>query len=117
MSSPTRVSSWIGTIIGDRDRYRITGHIGGGGMGDVFLAVDTILGQDVAIKLLKERLAEKDNLKKRFEREVLLCAGIKSENVVQVRDYGLTKKGYPYYVMEYLQGQTLSRVLRREKTG
>jgi serine/threonine protein kinase len=115
MSSSARISSWIGVIVGDRDRYRITEHIGGGGMGDVFLAVDTILGQDVAIKLLKERLVDKGNLKKRFEREVLLCAAIKSENVVQVRDYGLTNKGYPYYVMEYLQGQTLARVMRREK--
>jgi serine/threonine protein kinase len=115
MSSSTRISSWIGVVLGDRDRYRITEHIGGGGMGDVFLAVDTILGQDVAVKLLKDKLANKDNLKLRFEREVLLCAAIKSENVVQVRDYGLTKKGYPYYIMEYLQGQTLGRVLRREK--
>lgn len=84
-------------------------------MGDVFLAVDTLLGQQVALKLLKEKLLEEGDLKQRFEREVLICAALQSENVVQVKDYGITSEGYPFYVMEYLQGQTLGQLLQKEK--
>jgi serine/threonine-protein kinase len=112
ISLPT--NPWIGRTVGDRSRYRISDRLGGGGMGDVFLAVDTLLGQEVAIKMLKERLVSTADLRKRFEREVLLCAAIKSDNVVQVKDYGVTSEGFPFYVMEYLKGQTLGQLLRQE---
>jgi eukaryotic-like serine/threonine-protein kinase len=115
MDTPFPANPWIGRTVGDRNRYRINDRLGGGGMGDVFLAVDTLLGQDVAIKLLKERLVSTADLRRRFEREVLLCAAIKSDNVVQVKDYGVTTDGYPFYVMEYLKGQTLGQLLRQEK--
>ncbi|NJM27190.1 MAG: serine/threonine protein kinase [Pseudanabaena sp. RU_4_16] len=115
MDTPLPTNPWIGRTVGDRNRYRISDHLGGGGMGDVFLAVDTLLGQEVAIKMVKERLVSTADLRKRFEREVLLCAAIKSDNVVQVKDYGVTADGYPFYVMEYLTGQTLGQLLRQEK--
>ncbi|NKB18014.1 MAG: hypothetical protein HC770_07910 [Pseudanabaena sp. CRU_2_10] len=95
MDTPLPTNPWIGRTVGDRNRYRISDHLGGGGMGDVFLAVDTLLGQEVAIKMVKERLVSTADLRKRFEREVLLCAAIKSDNVVQVKDYGVTADGYP----------------------
>jgi eukaryotic-like serine/threonine-protein kinase len=106
---------WLGKAIGDRQRYRITDKLGGGGMGEVFLAVDTLLGQQVALKLLKEKLLAEGDIRQRFEREVLLCAAIQSENVVQVKDYGITEDGYPFFVMEYLRGQTLGQLLQIEK--
>jgi eukaryotic-like serine/threonine-protein kinase len=115
MDTPLPTNPWIGRTVGDRNRYRISDFLGGGGMGEVFLAVDTLLGQEVAIKMLKERLVSTADLRKRFEREVLLCAAIKSDNVVQVKDYGVTAEGYPYYVMEYLRGQTLGQLLRQER--
>ncbi len=115
MDVPLPKNPWIGRTVGDRNRYRISDRLGGGGMGDVFLAVDTLLGQEVAIKMLKERLVSTADLRRRFEREVLLCAAIKSDNVVQVKDYGVTTDGYPFYVMEYLKGQTLGQLLRQEK--
>lgn len=84
-------------------------------MGDVFLATDTSIGQPVALKLLKEKLAATGELKKRFEREIALCVALRSNHIVQVIDQGVTPEGYPFFVMEYLHGETLGQLLRREK--
>jgi WD40 repeat protein len=94
------------------DRYRLQKCIGSGGMGEVFLAIDLRLGKPVALKRLKESVIAKDfDLKKRFERECGICAALKSQHIVQVSDYGVTPEKYPFYVMEYLQGQTLGELL------
>ncbi len=122
MNPPPTSDPWISRSIGDgtpatgyRQRYRLEKRIGTGGMGDVFLAMDTLLGQHVALKLLKDKLATAEDLRKRFEREVALCAALKSDHIVQVTDYGVSAEGHPFYVMEYLRGQTLGQLLRREK--
>jgi serine/threonine protein kinase len=106
-------NSWIGRSLGDRNRYRLDKRLGGGGMGEVFIATDVRLGKPVALKLLKESLAiaEDTDLRERFERECSICAALKSPHIVQVTDYGVTSEGYPFYVMEYLQGQTLGELL------
>jgi WD40 repeat protein len=83
-------------------------------MADVFLATDTLLQQPVALKLLHEKLIQGE-FKERFEQEVALCAALKSDHIVQVSDYGVTAEGYPFYVMEYLQGQNLCQLLKQEK--
>jgi WD40 repeat protein len=99
-----------GSLIGDR--YRLQKRLGGGGMGEVFLAIDTRLGKPVALKRLKESIIDKDlDLQERFERECAICAALKSQHIVQVSDYGVTPEGHPFYVMEYLQGQTLGELL------
>jgi eukaryotic-like serine/threonine-protein kinase len=107
--NPSQSHPWIGRSVGDGDRYHLESVLGSGGMGEVFLAIDTRLGKTVALKLLRESLAiaENLNLRERFERECAICAALKSEHIVQVSDYGVTNEGYPFYVMEYLQGQTL----------
>jgi len=115
MNSPPNSDPWIGRTLGDRQRYRLDKRLGGGGMGDVFLAMDTLIGQQVALKLIKDTLVGSGELRKRFEREVSVCAALKSDNIVEVNDYGVTPEGYPFYVMQYLQGQTLGQLLRREK--
>ncbi|NJN57029.1 MAG: protein kinase [Leptolyngbyaceae cyanobacterium SL_5_9] len=104
----------LGCSIGDRQRYLLTELISNGGMGDVFLATDALLGQQVALKVLNERLAVGE-LRKRFEQEVAVIAALRSNHIVQVMDYGVTAEGNPFYVMEYLHGQTLGQLLRREK--
>ena len=114
MKSPFKSDPWIGRSIGDRQRYRLDKRIGMGGMGDVFLAMDTLLGQQVALKLLKDTLVTSVELRKRFEREVAVSAALKSDHIVQVSDYGVSAEGYPFYVMEYLRGQSLGQLLRRE---
>jgi len=105
---------WIGRLIGDRRRYCLEQRIGAGGMGNVYLAMDTRLGQQVALKLLRDTLAVSVSLRKRFEREAMLCAALKSDHIVDISDYGVTEEGYPFYVMEYLLGETLGQLLRRE---
>jgi WD40 repeat protein/tRNA A-37 threonylcarbamoyl transferase component Bud32 len=110
--SSNQPQAWIGRVTGDDNRYRLDQYLGGGGMGDVFLATDTRLGKSVALKLLKDPLIANDlDLRQRFERECTICAALKSVHIVQVSDYGVTSEGYPFYVMEYLQGQTLGQLL------
>ncbi|GAB4376604.1 MAG: hypothetical protein Kow00121_23910 [Elainellaceae cyanobacterium] len=105
---------WIGRLIDDRQRYRLENRLGGGGMGNVFLAIDTLLGQPVALKILKEKLAGGE-LQKRFEREIALSVALRNAHIVRISDYGVTSEGYPFYVMEYLQGQTLRQLLKQEQ--
>ncbi len=116
-SSSNSSSVWLGRFVGDGNRYRLDEPLGGGGMGDVFLAMDTRLGKPVALKLLKESLAiaNDPSLRERFEKECSICAALKSPHIVQVTDYGVTSEGYPFYVMEYLQGQTLGDVMAAEQ--
>lgn len=107
-------NSWIEQYVDDLQRYRLEKRLGGGGMGEVFLATDTRLGQLVAVKLLKESLAKTEEIRERFEREFAICAALKSQHIVQVRDYGVTATGYPFYVMEYLLGETLGEKLKQQ---
>jgi serine/threonine protein kinase len=112
-------SSLLNRLIGDHDRYRLESLLGKGGMGEVYKATDTRLGKEVAIKLLKTSLNSSSStaeleFKRRFERECAICAALKSENIVQVSDYGITFEGLPFYVMEYLEGQTLAQILKHE---
>ncbi|NHC35421.1 serine/threonine-protein kinase [Scytonema millei] len=115
MTFPAQPETWIGRSIGDRQRYRLERRLGSGGMGDVFLAMDTLLGQHVALKLLKEKLAASKSLRKRFEREVAICAALKSDHIVNVSDYGVTDEGHPFYVMEYLRGDSLKQLLKQQQ--
>ena len=115
MKSPPSSNSWIGRFVGDNQRYRLDRRLGGGGMGEVFLATDTRVGQQVALKLLKDTLVASQEMRKRFEREVAVCAALQSDHIVKISDCGVTPEGFPFYVMEYLQGQTLGQLLLREK--
>ncbi|MEC4815342.1 MAG: protein kinase, partial [Scytonema sp. PMC 1069.18] len=114
MNSPSS-NSWIGRCVGDNHRYRLEKRLGGGGMGDVFLAIDTRVGHQVALKLLKDTLVASDEMRKRFEREVAVCAALQSDHIVKISDCGVTSEGFPFYVMEYLQGQTLRHIMVSEK--
>jgi serine/threonine protein kinase len=110
-SSPSDL--WLDRFLGEHDRYHLKVRLGGGSMGDVYLATDTRLGHQVALKILKGELMRTENLGQRFEREAELCAALRSEHIVAVADFGITPEGYPFYVMEYLQGQTLGQLMRQ----
>lgn len=115
MKSPPQLNSWIGRSVGDHQRYRLDKPLAVGGMGEVFVAMDTLLGKQVALKLIKDTLVASAELRKRFEREVALCAALKSDHIVEVSDYGVTTEGYPFFVMEYLRGQSLGQLLRQKQ--
>ncbi len=115
MNSSPSSNYWHGRSIGDNQRYRIDKPLAVGGMGEVLLATDTRVGQQVVLKLLKDTLVASQEMRKRFEREVAVCAALQSDHIVKISDCGVTPEGYPFYVMEYLRGQTLRQLLLREQ--
>jgi eukaryotic-like serine/threonine-protein kinase len=106
----------INRVLGNR--YQLQELIGSGAMGKVYRAKDVLLGGvPVAVKFLALSMHnEKMRLQERFEREAKTCAllGQKSIHVVRVMDYGVDENKVPFYVMEYLQGQNLSQVIRQQ---
>lgn len=103
---------FIGRVIAGR--YRVQEHIGGGGMADVFRANDEDLGIDVAIKLLKPRIAS-DELRARMVLEAQAAAQVRHPNLLRV--FGTGKlDGTAYIVMELLGGPSLEQYLR-ERAG
>jgi serine/threonine protein kinase len=93
-------------------RYRPVRLLGRGGMASVELAHDTELDRPVAIKRLAENLAANEEYKQRFLREARLAARLSHPNIVAVYDAG-AEHGVPYIVMEYVEGETVSDLLRR----
>ena len=101
------------TMIGEK--YRLGRLIGEGGMGAVYEADHTGLGIKVAIKLLNEVFATDRKALSRFDREAKATAAIRHANIVEVTDTGKDNEGVPFIVMELLEGESLSALLRREK--
>ena len=101
------------TMIGEK--YRLGRLIGEGGMGAVYEADHTGLGIKVAIKLLNEVFASDHKALSRFDREAKATAAIRHANIVEVTDTGKDNDGVPFIVMELLEGESLSALLRREK--
>ncbi len=91
--------------------YEIVAAIGAGGMGEVYRALDTRLGRDVAIKVLPDSFAEGSDRLCRFEREARAVAALNHPNIVAVYDTG-TRKNTPYIVMELLEGRSLREQLQ-----
>ena len=93
------------------NRYEVFKHIGQGGMADVFLAVDTILNRQVAIKILRSELSTDAVSVLRFEREAQAATALTHPNIVDIYDVG-DYKGHHYIVMEYVEGKTLKQVIQ-----
>lgn len=91
------------------DRYRINARIGSGGMAEVYEANDIITRKVVAFKILKEEVANKQNIA-RFEHEARAVAALNHPNIVLLLNTG-TYDGLPYIINEYIKGQTLRDVL------
>ena len=100
----------IGTILGGR--YRLVEELGQGGMATIFRAVDTQLGRDVAVKLLRPEYLRDPDFSSRFRQEAQNAASLSHPNVVSVFDYGEDPSG-PYIVMEFVDGEDLATILRR----
>jgi serine/threonine protein kinase len=91
--------------------YEILGEIGAGGMGEVYRARDTRLDRIVALKILPPGVGDPD-LTRRFEREARAVAVLNHPNICVVHDVG-RDSGVSYFVMEYLEGETLAARLSR----
>src|SRR5690625_1871958 len=94
------------------DRYRIKKTIGGGGMANVYLAEDTILDRDVAIKVLRLEYANDDEFIARFDREAKAATSLSHPNIVNIFDVG-EEEHILYMVMEYVDGLTLKEYIHR----
>ncbi|WP_375467579.1 serine/threonine protein kinase [uncultured Nostoc sp.] len=95
------------------NRYQLKQLIGSGGMGEVFLANDILLGgTPVAVKFLTKTVVD-TKMQQDFVREALMSAALsqKSLHIVRAYDYGVNEKGKPYYVMEYLCGKSLKDLI------
>ncbi len=92
--------------------YEILGPLGAGGMGEVYRARDTRLERDVAIKVLPQNLAANPQLKLRFEREARTVSSLNHPHICTLHDIG-RDDGTDFLVMEYLEGETLSRRLEK----
>jgi eukaryotic-like serine/threonine-protein kinase len=92
------------------NRYRIVRKLGTGGMANVYLAEDEVLGRRVAIKILNDRHAGDDQFVERFRREAKNAAGLSHPNIVSIYDRGEAEGTY-YIAMEYLDGRSLKELI------
>lgn len=92
--------------------YNITGIVGQGGMGTVYLAEEVSSEQKLAIKVIRPELATDRAALKRFQQESLALADLNHPNIVAVISDGKTDKGAPYVVMDYIPGQNLSEEIK-----
>ena len=102
----------IGQII--KDRYKILDLLGEGGMAFVYKAEDKQLKRIVAIKTLKPNYVQQETFVERFKREAQTVANLNHPNIVQIFDWGI--EGEPFFVMEYIEGNTLTSIIARKKT-
>ena len=93
--------------------YRVVSLLGEGGMGVVYLAQHPVIGRKVAIKLLHAVLARDQDIVSRFFNEARAIHMIAHENIVEILDFGQTADGQPYFIMEYLTGESLSEAVAR----
>ena len=94
--------------------YEILKKIGSGGMGNVYLATDSQMGRQVAVKVLSASLAREEGFIDRFNREIDALRKLKNPHIVELYENGVEGENY-YFAMEYVEGETLMDLLRREK--
>jgi len=102
----------IGDVV--EGKYELVRLIGRGGMGRVFEARHTLINRRAALKCLHTHLIEDGAIVTRFLHEAQAAAAIGSDYIVDITDAGITQDGFPYLVMEYLDGEDLSQYIERE---
>jgi tRNA A-37 threonylcarbamoyl transferase component Bud32 len=108
-----RAAGWqVSRVVGNR--YLLERRLGGGAMGQVFLARDRLLKKHVALKVLRTDLAENKETVRRFLREVALAHSVTHPHVVRIYDTGVAE-GLPYFSMELLAGQPLDELIETEE--
>lgn len=108
--SPLRCDAMVGQVIDGK--YKLIDVVGAGGMSLVFKAEHLMLNRIVAVKMLHSYLRKDDLSVRRFQHEARACAALDHPNVVPILDFGVANSGQPYLVMKFLEGQSLTHVLR-----
>jgi eukaryotic-like serine/threonine-protein kinase len=102
----------VGQTIGN---YTITAKLGEGGMGIVYLAEHPVIGRKVALKAIHPELSRNPEVVSRFMTEAKSVNQIGNEHIVDIHDFGNTSTGEFYFIMEFLQGESLAERLQRER--
>ena len=102
----------IGQVV--KERYEILEILGEGGMAFVYKARDMQLERFVAIKTLKPNYVNQETFVDRFKREAKTAANLNHPNIVQIFDWGIEDE--PYFVMEYIEGNTLTSIIAKNRT-
>jgi tRNA A-37 threonylcarbamoyl transferase component Bud32 len=102
----------LGTVL--LGRYSVTRKIGQGGMGAVYEATHTLIGKRVAVKVLLDKYARREQVVARLEQEARLASSIGHEHIIDITDFGTTHDGRTFVVMEFLEGESLAECLARE---
>src|SRR5262245_33016902 len=95
-------------------RYLLTEKLGSGGSGTIYKAEHTTLAKKVAVKILHTQLSQDDHAVERFRREATTVGEIDNEHILQVLDFGRAEDKRLFFAMEFLDGETLSKVLDRD---
>jgi len=93
------------------EKYVVTRLLGRGGMGSVYLANQKRLNRHVAVKVLLSHLVGSSSIRSRFEREARIVARLRHPAIVTIHDFGVLPSGHAYLVMEYLDGDTLRKMI------
>ena len=110
-TAPGGPDPWIERSL-EGGRYTVKSRLGGGGMGQVYLARQHTMDRDVAVKIMAGHLRHHPDARSRFVREAKLTGSINHPNVITVYDYGVEPDGALFLVMERLEGRPLSEVIR-----
>src|SRR5215470_2731331 len=105
--------SSVGDSTSAGTRFRIVGPHAKGGLGQVFVALDTELNRDVALKEIQARFADDPRHRARFEFEAEVTGGLEHPGIVPVYGLGRTADGRPFYAMRFIKGNSLKEAIRR----
>ena len=111
-ATPLPSDALLGLVLDDK--YRLDERLGEGGMGTVYRATHLLIERPVAVKVLNPRLVADDTARERFRREARAAGRLQHTNAVAVTDFGETREGLVYLVMELLVGKPLREVLARD---
>jgi serine/threonine-protein kinase len=103
----------LGKVIADR--YLLVEKVGQGGSGVIYRAEHTTLSKRVAVKILHTQLSTDDTALERFRREATTVAELDNEHILQVLDFGRTEDRRLFFAMEFLEGETLTKVIERTR--